>query len=92
MAAKTFSNIAGGNWNVGAHWTPAGVPGSTDTDMGGTGTITLASQAVAELFNIGGTVEFEDNTDAVDLLAPAGFTGVISGFELAIPSTCRARR
>jgi antigen 43 len=30
MAAKSFTHVGGGNWNVGSNWTPTGEPGAAD--------------------------------------------------------------
>ena len=45
MTAKTFTNTAGGNWNVGSNWTMPGVPAGTDDAFindPGTYTVTLS--------------------------------------------------
>jgi hypothetical protein len=44
MVAKTFTNAAGGTWDVGTNWTPSGVPQSPDDafiNNPGTYTVTL---------------------------------------------------
>jgi len=47
-AAPTWNNAAGGNWSVGANWSPAGVPGTTaDVIFGNTGAGFLSTNNVA---------------------------------------------
>ena len=49
--------------------------------MGGTGDITLASFALADVHNLGGTVTFEDGKGTLRLEAPSTFTADIAGFQ-----------
>jgi hypothetical protein len=49
MTAKTFTNTAGGTWETGSNWTPAGQPTSTDDafiNQAGTYTVTLDAPGI----------------------------------------------
>jgi hypothetical protein len=56
-ATVTWTNTAGGNWNVAANWSPKQVPGATDTAVitnSGTYTITLSDNESVNTLALGG--------------------------------------
>ena len=58
-ATVTWTNAAGGNWNVPANWSPNRVPGSSDTaafpDVGGSYAVTLNVAASVSGVLVGAT-------------------------------------